>query len=157
MKPHAISLTYLKMTFLRFQETAVLFSIQEFNTQTSLYLATVTGSFTSPCSPGLFGPHFYPIFSGSLPNPLTLHLPLSGPFPDSPWREAQCPLDCGHGRNADYVMTTGTACSLQTAHCKDRGMPWRNAGSPLAVGTCFNMFGTMKPVTLVSRHNIESY
>lgn len=54
--------------------------------------------------------------SRGLPNPLILCLLFLGPFPASPWKEAQCRLDHSHGRNTDYVMTTGTPCSLQTAH-----------------------------------------
>ena len=54
-------------------------------------------------------------------------------------------------------MTTGTACPLHTAHSNGRGMPPGNAGSPLAGWTSINMFGIMKPASLVSRCNIKTY
>lgn len=152
MKSHSVSLTYFNFSH-GFREQLPFRNLIHKLLSTKQLLQAPSYHLVALAFPGLF----FTVFCGSLSNPLILHLSLTEPSPDSPWKEAQCPLDGGPGRNADYVMTTGTACSLQTAHSKDRRMPQGTAGSPVAVGTCFNMFGIMKPASLVNSCNIKSY
>lgn len=57
------------MTSLLFQETAILSYIQKFNTQTSLYQATITASFISLVALVFLDLIFTPSCGGSLPNP----------------------------------------------------------------------------------------
>lgn len=125
------------MTSLLFQETAILSFIQKFNTQTSLYQATITASFISLVDL-IFTPSCREVS-------LIQHLLLLGPFPAS-HGERHCVLWIGA---IDYVMTTGTTCSLQMAHSNAIG----TTGCPLAMGTCFNMLGITKPASLVRRCN----
>lgn len=84
--------------------------MQCFYTETVI-IASVLGTFALVFLNLTFRPS-----SRGLPNSLILYLPFPGPFSAFRWKEAQCPLDHSRGRNTDYVMTTGTVCSLQTAH-----------------------------------------
>ena len=144
------------MTFLWFQEIATLFSIHECNVQSSL-LDTVQAAWYHLVALVFL----YLIFSPSsvkvtLIPCSCIHLTLN-PFKPIHGERHGVLWAAAKGEMVIYVMTTGTACPLQTAHSNGRGMPPGNAGSSLAGWTSINVFGIIKPASLVSRCNIKTY